>query len=130
MDLERPMVLGGRSLGLSALSPCHLGSRLLGKRASWLVQSAGTLALIPAQPNFHFRLPTSVSPFNFFYKYDLDPIVGIGLAGNDNWIRAVANSLRLPLKNGPFLRRHCLNPMFAALSSVFVTLRRDQSAFM
>jgi hypothetical protein len=26
----------------------------------------------------------------------LDPIVGIGLAGNDNWIRAVANSLRLP----------------------------------
>jgi hypothetical protein len=31
-------------------------------------------------------------------KNDLDPIVGIGLAGNDNWIRAVANSLRLPLK--------------------------------
>jgi hypothetical protein len=31
-------------------------------------------------------------------KNDWDPIVGIGLAGNDNWIRAVANSLRLPLK--------------------------------
>jgi hypothetical protein len=31
-------------------------------------------------------------------KNDLDPIVGITLAGDDNWIRAVANSLRLPLK--------------------------------
>jgi hypothetical protein len=29
-------------------------------------------------------------------KNDLEPFVGIGLAGNDNWIRAVANSLRLP----------------------------------
>ena len=48
MGLEWRMVLGGWSLGLSALSPCRLGSRLLGKRVSWLVQSAGTLALIPA----------------------------------------------------------------------------------
>ena len=29
-------------------------------------------------------------------KNDLDPMVGIALAGDDNRIRAVANSLRLP----------------------------------
>jgi hypothetical protein len=29
-------------------------------------------------------------------KNDLDPVIGIELAGNDNRIRAVANSLRLP----------------------------------
>ena len=36
-------------------------------------------------------------------KNDFDPIVGIALAGDDNRIRAVANSLRLPLtKTGRF----------------------------
>jgi hypothetical protein len=36
-------------------------------------------------------------------KNDLNPMVGITLAGDDNWIRAVANSLRLPLtKTGRF----------------------------
>jgi hypothetical protein len=32
-----------------------------------------------------------------------------------------------PNKNGPFLRCHRLNPIFAALLSAFVTLRRDKS---
>jgi hypothetical protein len=37
--------------------------------------------------------------FRFFFCKDaLDPVVGIELAGNNNWVRAVANSLRLPLK--------------------------------
>jgi len=35
-------------------------------------------------------------PDTFLCKYNLEPIVGIALAGDDNWIRAVANSLRLP----------------------------------
>ena len=46
------MVLSERALGLSALSPCRLGSRLLGKRASWLGPSVGALALIRTWLNF------------------------------------------------------------------------------
>jgi hypothetical protein len=38
-------------------------------------------------------------------------MVGIVLAGKNNWIRAVANSLRLPLNKWAVIRCHCLNPI-------------------
>src|SRR5882724_11735197 len=45
MDLERRLVLDGRTLGLSAASPRNLDSRRLGQGASRLASVAGTLAV-------------------------------------------------------------------------------------
>ena len=66
-------------------------------------------------------------------KNDWDPIVGIGLAGNDNWIRAVANSLRLPLKKRAVSPtplpesdiRRALNGEFIETGRVSVLANRD-----
>lgn len=90
MGVEWRMDLGGRALGLSALSPRRLGSRLLVSGAAWLVPGSGTLALILAQPNFisFFESPVSVPPCKWrmnypdilFFKCGLDPVVGIELA--------------------------------------------------
>lgn len=45
MDVERRMVLGWRSLGYAAVSPCSLGPWWLGERASRLAWIAGALAV-------------------------------------------------------------------------------------
>jgi hypothetical protein len=45
MDLERRLDLGGRALGLPAVSARNLDSRRLGQRTSWLVSLTGTLAV-------------------------------------------------------------------------------------
>jgi len=62
-----------------------------------------------------------------FDKYGLDPMRASYLLKMQS-DSAVANSLRLPLNKWAVIRCHCLNPINGSRSSVFVTLRRNQSA--